>query len=259
MLVLLHAAELRSDERAAAPSAVAELFGVLHLPRPKNERQHLIQLRQKKLVMQPTPGKWAVTPLGLQEIGRLVEGVSASDLEKIGEEIGEPVFAGAAHHRIPPSMAPAFFAEGISRFQREHPTDRNVFMMCRYPRENDFSLHPAIDITRLTLESLGFEAHLASDGAVHDQLFSNVGVYLWSCNFGVAILEERGNALNYNVVLETGAMLMTGRRCLLLKDKTVRKLPSDLITHIHKEVDLDDLNTVRNAIEEWTRADLGVG
>lgn len=260
ILVLLNVAELQAEEGSAAPADIAHLFRDLHLPLPKNESQHLAQLRKKDLVMQPAPGRWAVTPEGRQEIIRLMGCISAEDIERLGEKAGEPVFAGAAHHRIPPTLAPALFLDGISKFLQDHPGERNVFIMVRYPREDDsFPLEPGIETCRSVLSASYMEPHLAKDRAVDDQLFPNVGVYLWSCNFGVAILEERERALNYNVVLETGAMLMTGRRCLLLKDTSVKRLPSDLIAHLHKEVDLDKLETVEAAVREWVTADLGLG
>ena len=258
-LVLLHAAELRGAGHSTSPGDVAALFASLHLPRPKNARQHLAQLRAKNLAMQPQTGRWATTPEGQQEIWRLMGDLDPTEFSRLGEEAGEPLFAGAAHHRIPASMAPALFEEGISRFLRDHKTERNVFLMVRYPREEDaYSLGPAISVCRAALRGVGMHPHLASDSAVDDQLFANVGVYLWSCNFGVAILENRERGLNYNVVLETGAMLMTGRRCLLLKDKTVGTLPTDLLAHIHKEVDLDRPETVEAAVAEWVTKDLGL-
>lgn len=257
VLVLLHAAELRSGGQAATPAAVAALFRALHLRPPKNERQHLLQLREKGFIMQPRPGRWAATPEGEEEIRRLMVGVDLADLERISQDAGEPVFAGAAHHRIPASMAPALFQRGIAQFVQDNPGERNVFLMVRFPKEGDaYSMQPTIDMCRKTLGALGMRVHLASDRAVDDKLFENVGVHMWSCDFGVAILEEREKALNYSVVLETGAMLMTGRRCLLLKDKLVKTLPVDLIAHIHKEVDLDRPKTVEAAVRHWVSADL---
>lgn len=258
VLILLHVLQLRGGHEGAAPSEVAELFREFHLPPPTNERQHLIQLRKRRLVMQPDSGRWAVTPEGREEISRLLADVSGEELQRLGEEAGEPIFAGAAHHRIPASLAPAQFQQGIFEFLRDHPSDRNVFLMMRYPqREDSYRLEPTVDVCRSVLVELNLEPHLASDRAVHDQVFPNVGVYLWSCNFGVAVLENRENkGLNYNVVLETGAMLMTGRRCLLLKDKTANFVPTDLVAHIHKAIDLDEPETLQSAIREWVTSDL---
>jgi hypothetical protein len=46
---------------------------------------------------------------------------------------------------------------------------------------------------------------------------------------GIALFEDRvGEGLNYNVVIEVGAMLIAGRQTALLRDTTAPKMPSDL-------------------------------
>ena len=257
VLVMLRAAQLQNDDGTAAPGDVADLFRDLHVTPPSNERQHLAQLRKRNLVMQPRSGRWAVTPSGEEEIGRLMGELSVDELVDLGKRAGEPEFAGASHHRIDPTMAPAVFQRGISEFQRNNPGERNVFLMVRYPQEYDtYPTQSTIDVCRAALSAANMVTHLAADSAVDDQLFPNVGIYLWSCDFGVAVLEQREGLLNYNVVLETGAMLMTGRRCLLLKDRSVKRLPGDLIAHIHQSVDLDRPKTIETAIRDWVANDL---
>jgi hypothetical protein len=50
-------------------------------------------------------------------------------------------------------------------------------------------------------------------------------------------------------------MLITGRRCLLLKDaKTVQHMPTDLVGHIYQSVDLGDPPSVRGAVRDWTQS-----
>lgn len=54
-------------------------------------------------------------------------------------------------------------------------------------------------------------------------------------------------------------MLMAGRRCALIKDSSIERLPTDLVGRIYKEVDLDDPGTVRDALHRWIRDDLRLG
>jgi hypothetical protein len=187
-------------------------------------------------------------------------GVSVEELTRLGIAAGEPVFAGAPHHLISYEMAPAKFQLGISRLLEFSSFETNVFCMTRFPSGSEDPVAAAINICKSTCDEIGLDLHLASDAAVDDVLFENVGAYMWGCQFGVAILEshpEKG--LNYNVAFETGGMLATGRRCLLLKDKTAPKeLFTDLIAHLYKPVDLDDPATVRAAVREWAESDLGL-
>ena len=93
-----------------------------------------------------------------------------------------------------------------------------------------------------------------------DDLWTNVAAHMWASRYGIAFFEDRmDKGMNYNLTIEVGSMLMTGRRCALLKDKSIEKLPTDLVGRIRKDVDLDDLATVNNALHGWIRDDLGLG
>jgi hypothetical protein len=65
--------------------------------------------------------------------------------------------------------------------------------------------------------------------------------------------------LNYNVMTDLGAMLMTGRRCALLKDETSPALPTDLVGQIYKSIDLDDIISVGAKVHSWAAEDLNLG
>jgi hypothetical protein len=83
---------------------------------------------------------------------------------------------------------------------------------------------------------------------------------MWASRYGIAFFEDRrSRGVNYNLTIEVGAMLMTGRRCALLKDNSIERLPSDLVGHIYKAVDLDDPSSVAAALHAWLRDDLALG
>ena len=89
-------------------------------------------------------------------------------------------------------------------------------------------------------------------------MFANVAAYMWACRYGFAILEDRvEEGMNYNVVIEIGAMVMAGRQTALLKDTTVPALPTDLVGHIYKPLDITDLDAVARAVDSWVVGDLG--
>ena len=62
-----------------------------------------------------------------------------------------------------------------------------------------------------------------------------------------------------NLTIEVGSMLITGRRCALLKDVSIKKMPTDLVGQIYKAVDLTDPKQVGTAIHGWLRDDLNLG
>lgn len=118
----------------------------------------------------------------------------------------------------------------------------------------------AVPAIRSVCEAHGLTLHLASDRIVDEELFGNIGAHMWACRYGIGILEDRvGRGLNYNVMTELGAMLVTGRRCAILKDMTLSTVPTDISGHIYKPVDIADLDQVGNETERWITDDLGYG
>jgi len=97
---------------------------------------------------------------------------------------------------------------------------------------------------------------------MHDDLWMNVAAHMWASRYGIAFFEDLADpprGLNYNLTTEVGSMLITGRRCCLLKDPSIRTLPTDLVGRIRKDVDLAREKEVEGALHQWIRDDLGLG
>jgi len=78
--------------------------------------------------------------------------------------------------------------------------------------------------------------------------------------YGLAFFEDRGDrGINYNMTIEVGSMLMAGRRCALLKEDSIQAMPTDLVGHIYKAVNLDDSTSIADALHIWIRDDLDLG
>ena len=85
---------------------------------------------------------------------------------------------------------------------------------------------------------------------------------MWASRYGIAFFEDLADpprGLNYNLTTEVGSMLITGRRCCLLKDPSISTLPTDLVGRIRKDVDLSSDDAVAEALHKWIRDDLGLG
>ena len=142
------------------------------------------------------------------------------------------------------------------------PFDNNVLCMTRFPDKDNAGdpLRRAIPAVRDALSRHGLTLHLADDRVLDDDLLSNVAAYMWACRYGVALLEDRvGRGINGNVLIELGAMVMAGRRCLLLKDHGIEKLPTDIVARIYKPLDVDTPDEVAQNTHVWARDDLGLG
>jgi hypothetical protein len=93
-----------------------------------------------------------------------------------------------------------------------------------------------------------------------DDLWTNVLAHMWACRYGIAFVEDiEGLGLNYNLTIEVGGMLVTGRRTALLRDVGVEQLPTDLVGKIYKSVNLHAKDTVRSAVHGWLATDLVLG
>ena len=58
---------------------------------------------------------------------------------------------------------------------------------------------------------------LGNDRKIVDDLWANVAAHMWACKYGIRFFEDRrGRGVNYNLSIEVGGMLTTGRRLALL-------------------------------------------
>jgi hypothetical protein len=168
------------------------------------------------------------------------------------------------HAVIPPEFAPPKWQPGIARLLDEYPFEKNVFCMTRFPKDERESEMPdpvrgVLDIARSVLQGHALTLHLASDRNADDELFGNIAAHMWACRYGIGLFETRfGTELNDNVQIEVGAMLITGRRCALLKDRETPALPTDFVGQIYKPVDFDDSGLVGDTIQAWVVDDLGL-
>jgi hypothetical protein len=251
----------RAGDGLFSAGDVKRAFEDLRVPPPGNASQELARLKTAGHVMRTAAG-WSLTPEGRERVPALLGGLSSDDAVFDQKPSESAELADVAHPIIPPSFAPARFAPAVARLLEQHPFERNVFCMTRFPKENDGNADPVaatIATLRGTLSELGLTLHLASDRAADDELFGNVAAHMWACKYGVALLETRARAdLNDNVLVEMGAMLVTGRRCALLKDVGTPPLPSDFVAHLYKELDLSDQSAVRSNITAWVQDDLGL-
>jgi hypothetical protein len=136
--------------------------------------------------------------------------------------------------------------------------DRNVFIMMRYRPSVHFK--NIEDALKQSLAKYGLITRLAKDGAFSDDLWENVQLYMKFSRFGIAIFEEIDEReFNPNISLELGYMYALGRRCLLLKDKRMPRLPTDTCGKIYKDFDTYDLpSSIERQISDWCEQDLGL-
>lgn len=244
----------QSGANALATRDAVETLLELDVPPPSNPSAAVNRAIAEGLAIRKDRRLWTLTPLGWRFVEN--QDLDFSQASKTVEMPGA-LFDHVEHTIIPSWAAPPRWATGIKRLHERYPFDLNVFCMTRFPGEHDVHLKSAIDVARNVLSEFGLTLHLASDSTIEDDLLGNVGAYMWACKYGLGIVEDRaGRGINYNVVIELGAMIFSGRRCALLKDVTAPDLPTDLSGQIYKPVDLADSRSVEKAVRTWASADL---
>jgi hypothetical protein len=266
VLVLAGVLANRDASRRFTTTQISKLYSDLRLPPPANVSDNVAKLRAQDFVIRdPTSETRALTPLGEAEALKRLEEL---DYEQMAAElIGSPgaQLGSVTHPLIGPEFAPPRWSAGIARLLERFPFDNNIFCMTRFPSEDpqhkatDLLAHVVTEV-RAAAKQHGMTVHLASDRQLEDDLLGNVAAYLWASKYGIGLVEDRVNrGLNYNAVIEVGAMLVTGRRCAILRDSSAPALPTDLTAQIYKSVDFAQLDTVQAATHHWLAEDLGLG
>jgi hypothetical protein len=264
LLVAGELAGLRNGTRRFTTSEAVALLRALYVPAPANPSARLADAARKALLVR-VGKEWGVSPEGRIRVSQLFAHLDVAQVEAELASTPGAVLGSVRHSVLGPTFAPQRWARPVANLTSEFPFERNVFLMTRYPDASSAGgggpVAPLIDDMRKTISAHGLVLHLAGDRQLDDDLWGNVAAHMWACQYGIGVLEARPpNSLNYNVVIEMGAMLVTGRRCALLRDEvSAPALPTDFVGQIYKSVNLDDRRTVVEAVHGWAARDLGLG
>jgi hypothetical protein len=246
---------------------VISLLDELALPKPRNIAATVSKAVTQKLMVRSQNGLLRLSPLGRSRSLSLFTDIEVRGLSNEAASVAGPMLGLTTNPVIDPSMAPPALLSPLRTFLAEHPFNTNVFAMTRFPDQLEDGVpdpsdpvQGAVGAAKVVCEQHGLTLHLASDRMIVDDLWSNVLAHMWACRYGIAFFENtHDNGLNYNLTIEVGGMLLSGRRCALLKDQTVPAMPTDLVGQIYKSVDLGRIATIQRALHMWIRDDLALG
>lgn len=149
---------------------------------------------------------------------------------------------------------PSEIVESLKAFRHDHPDPSRVAFIAMpfAPTKAHDGITSAI---KNALAKVGVAAFRADDKWYHDDLFSNVLTYIYGCGFVVAIFERiQSDDFNPNVSLEVGYGFALGKPLCLFKDKTLRRLPTDLVGKLYREFDPQDPGgTIETELLRWMK------
>lgn len=150
---------------------------------------------------------------------------------------------------------PAEILTSVQEFQRDHPDPlRTAFLIMQF---GSTPAHEAItDAARRVFSLQGITVLRADDCVYHDDLYLNILTYVHGCGFGIAIFERiESDSFNPNVSFEVGYMMALGKPVCILKDRTIRTMPSDLMGKLYINFDPQlPLDTLKPEIPRWLQS-----
>jgi len=145
-------------------------------------------------------------------------------------------------------------ASGLEKFRADYPLGkRTAFIIMQFAATRPHAA--VVKSIRDILARHNIMALRADDKQYMDDLFPNIKTYMHACDFGVAVFDRIAeDDFNPNVSLEVGYMLGMGKNVLLLKDRTLRQLQTDLAGKLYKQFDTNDVDgTLPAQVERWLK------
>jgi len=150
------------------------------------------------------------------------------------------------------AMSSPEIASGLERFRRDYPSGtKTAFIIMQFGNTKPHS--ELVELIKKEFSKHNITALRADDKEYMDDLFSNIKTYMYGCDFGVAIFERISeDNFNPNVSLEVGYMMGMEKQVLLLKDKTLNSLHTDLAGKLYKPFDIFDIEaSLAPQISKW--------
>ena len=160
--------------------------------------------------------------------------------------------------------------QSVRQCRREHPYESSVFVMMKFPdglpKDQARLVDRIYEVIAKALGAYSLVARRADKKQYEPDLWNNLCVYMLGCQFGLAVLEDRGaNEMNPNVALEYGFMKALNKEVGLLREQSFKHDRADLIGKLVKPftiqeglvLDESDESSLERAIQDWM-IDLGV-
>jgi hypothetical protein len=142
----------------------------------------------------------------------------------------------------------------LSKFHKDYPNPKKtgfIIMQFTATKAHDAILRSV----KATLAKFSLNGLRADEKEYADEILANIRTYMHGCDFGVAVFERlMKDEFNPNMALEVGYMMAQGKPVLLLKDKTLKYLHTDIVGKLYRDFDPQNPDaTIPSQLESWLR------
>lgn len=140
----------------------------------------------------------------------------------------------------------------LKRFRKDYPNSEKCgFLMMKF--EDSKIQKEIVKVLKNHLSEKGISLLRADDKWYADDLFENIKTYMQGCSFGIALFDRvNTEEFNPNVSLEIGYMMALNKPVLLLKDKTLKSLQTDLVGKLYHQFDFQyPEETIPLVLDKW--------
>lgn len=140
----------------------------------------------------------------------------------------------------------------LKRFQKDYPiTEKCGFLMMKF--EDSKIQKEIVEVLKSHLSEKGITLLRADEKWYADDLFENIKTYMQGCAFGIALFDRiNTDDFNPNVSLEIGYMMALSKPVLLLKDRTLKSLQTDLVGKLYHQFDFQYPDkTIPLVLDKW--------
>lgn len=140
----------------------------------------------------------------------------------------------------------------LKRFRKDYPiTEKCGFLMMKF--EDSKIQKEIVKVLKSHLSEKGITLLRADEKWYADDLFENIKTYMQGCTFGIALFDRiNTDEFNPNVSLEIGYMMALSKPVLLLKDRTLKSLQTDLAGKLYHQFDFQyPEKTIPLVLDKW--------
>ena len=140
----------------------------------------------------------------------------------------------------------------LKRFRKDYPiAEKCGFMMMKF--EDSKIQKEIVTVLKSRLKEKEISLLRADDKWYADDLFENIKTYMQGCSFGIALFDRiNTEEFNPNVSLEIGYMMALSKPVLLLKDRTLKSLQTDLVGKLYHQFDFQyPEKTIPLVLDKW--------